>query len=161
MKIPKSSALAACVLAVICLAAAADALVVKIQTTQLRTQPQFFAPVVANLKAGDSLTQVGESGAWLQVKTATGLNGWVHRSAVEVPRYALMASAGGTKTQATASEAALAGKGFSKQVEDNYRAGHAEANFPAVDRMLLVKIYMSQVKEFLDQGKLGGQGGGR
>jgi len=161
MKIPKRSVPAACALAVICLALAADTLVVKIQTTQLRAQPQFFAAVVANLKAGDAMTQVGESGAWLQVRTAGGLNGWIHRSAVEVPRYALAASAGGARTQAAASEVALAGKGFNKQVEDNFRAGHGEANFPAVDRMLQVKTYMSQLREFLTQGKLGGQGGGR
>ena len=72
-----------------------------------------------------------------------------------------MASAGGTKTQATASEAALAGKGFNKQVEDSYRAKHAEANFAGVDRMLQVKVSPAQVEDFLKQGKLGGQGGGR
>lgn len=53
MRITKGSAAAAVVLALICLASAADGLVVKIQMTQLRKTPQFFAPVVAPLKAGD------------------------------------------------------------------------------------------------------------
>jgi hypothetical protein len=161
MKIPKGSALAAVVLAVICLAAAADGLVVKIQTTQLRKTPQFFAPVVAPLKAGDVLIKVSEAGGWVQVRTAAGLSGWVHKSAVEVPRFGLMAAAGGTRTQATASEAALAGKGFSKQVEDSYKAKHAEANFVGVDRMLQVKVSSAQVEDFIKKGKLGGQGDGR
>ena len=42
------------------------------------------------------------------------------------------------KTQASASEVALAGKGFNKQVEDSYKAKHADANFAAVDRMLKI-----------------------
>jgi hypothetical protein len=146
--------------ALICLASAADGLVVKIQITQLRKTPQFFAPVVAPLKAGDLLTKVSETGAWIQVRTAAGLSGWVHRSAVEVPRFGLMAAVGGTKTQATASEAALAGKGFSKQVEDSYKAKHAEANFAGVDRMLQVKVSSAQVEDFLKRGKLA-SGGGR
>jgi hypothetical protein len=160
MRIPKGSAAAAVVLALICLASAADGLVVKIQITQLRKTPQFFAPVVAPLKAGDLLTKVSETGAWIQVRTAAGLSGWVHRSAVEVPRFGLMAAVGGTKTQATASEAALAGKGFSKQVEDSYKAKHAEANFAGVDRMLQVKVSSAHVEDFLKRGKLA-SGGGR
>ncbi len=90
------------------------------------------------------------------MRTAAGLSGWIHQSAVEVPRYALAAAAGGTRTQATASEAALAGKGFNKRVEENFRTGHAEADYASVDRMLQNKMLWSQLKEFLDQGKLGG-----
>ncbi len=162
MKHPRKAVLTAGVLAVFCLAAAADVLVVKIQSTQIRAQAQFCAPVGAGLKAGDALTQIGVSGAWIQVRTAAGLSGWIHQSAVEVPRYALTAAAGGTRTQATAAEAALAGKGFNKQVEENFRAGHAEADYAAVDRMLQNKMLWSQLKEFLDQGRLGGgKGGGR
>ena len=61
---------------------------------------------------------------------------------------------------ASASEAALAGKGFSQQVEDSYKAKHAEADFAGVDRMLQVKITSSELQVFLVKGKLG-QGGDR
>ncbi|MBN1939302.1 MAG: SH3 domain-containing protein [Candidatus Aminicenantes bacterium] len=159
MKISKGTVMAALVLTALCLGAAADGWVVKVQTTALRKNPQFYAPVVANLKAGELLTQVSASGAWLQVKTAAGATGWVHKSAVEVPRYALMASAGGARTQAAASQAALAGKGFSKQVEDAYKAKNKGANFAGVDRMLQVKVTPAEVKAFLDQGRLGATGG--
>ncbi len=159
MKISKGTVFAALVLTALCLSAAADGWVVKVQTTALRKSPQFYASVVANLRAGEILTQVAESGAWLQVKTAAGASGWIHKSAVEIPRYALQASAGGARTQAAVPQAALAGKGFSKQVEDSYKAKNKGADFAGVDRMLLVKVTPVQVKEFLDQGKLAGQGG--
>lgn len=135
--------------------AAADILVVKIQATQLRRNPQFFAPGVLALKAGDKLEKVSEASGWIQVKTAAGLVGWVHSSAVGTSKFALAASGTNMKTQASASEVALAAKGFNKQVEDSYRAKHAEANFAAVDAMFLVKVSLTQIEDFLKKGRLG------
>lgn len=155
----KGSVAAALALAAICLFAAADTLVVKIQSTQLRNAPQFFAPSIAALKAGDKLAKLAVQGAWLQVKTAGGQTGWVHSSAVEIPKFTLLAMSGGTKTEASAKEAALAGKGFSKEIEDSYRAKHGDVNFAWVDRMLASKTAASQVEDFLKKGKLGGGGG--
>ena len=135
--------------------AAADILVVKIQTTQLRKNPQFFAPAVAALKAGDKLEKVSEASGWIQAKTASGLVGWVHSSAVTASKFALTAANKDLKTQATATEVALAAKGFNKQVEDSYRAKHAEANFAAVDAMFLLKVSLAQIEDFLKKGRLG------
>jgi len=135
--------------------AAADVFVVKIQATQLRKNPQFFAPTVAALKAGDKLEKVSEANGWIQVKTSAGLVGWVHSSAIETPKFALTAANKDMKTQATASEVALAAKGFNKQVEDSYRAKHAEANFAAVDALLLIKVSLAQIEDFLKKGLLG------
>ena len=134
--------------------AAADVLIVKIQATQLRRNPQFFAPGVLALKAGDKLEKVSEASGWIQVKTPTGLVGWVHSSAVGTSKFAL-ASGANMQTQASASEVALAAKGFNKQVEDSYRAKHSEANFTAVDAMFLVKVSLTQIEDFLKKGRLG------
>jgi len=135
--------------------AAADVLVIKVQTTQLRKTPQFFAPAAAALKAGDKLEKVSEASGWIQVKTAAGLVGWVHSSAVTASSMALTASSKDMKTQASATEVALAAKGFNKQVEDSYKAKHAEANFAAVDAMVLVKATLAQIEDFLKKGLLG------
>jgi len=148
-------------LAVVLIALAAETLVVKIQTTAIRPNPQFFAPAVAVLKAGDRLTKVSEANGWIQVKTSTGLVGWIHSSAVEVSRLNLMASNDPLKTQAKASEVALAGKGFNKQVEDSYKSKHAELNFALVDRMVQAKAALAAIEAFLRQGRLGDFGGGR
>lgn len=134
---------------------AADMLVVKIQSTQLRKSPQFFAQTIAALKAGDKVERVSESGGWIQVKTGSGAIGWVHSSAVETPKFILLAMNKDMKTQASASEVALAGKGFSKEVEDSYKAKHAEVSFVWVDRMLQVKIGLAQIEDFLKKGNLG------
>lgn len=139
----------------------AETLTVKVQTTSLRGTPKFYAPAVQALKAGDKVEKIAAQGGWIQVKTSGGVVGWVHSSAVEVPKFDLMASNQGLKTQASASEVALAGKGFNKQVEESYRAKNKDLSFAWVDRMLQIKIAAAKVEEFLKKGKLGEFGGGQ
>jgi hypothetical protein len=162
MKIPKRSLVVLGGLLLVLSAMTADVIVVvKIQTTAIRQNPQFFAPVLLSLKAGDKLIKVNEARGWIQVRTQTGLVGWIHSSAVEVPKLNLLASNSALKTQASASEVALAGKGFNKQVEDSYKAKHGELNFAQVDKMLQVKVATSLLEDFLRRGKLGDFGGAK
>jgi uncharacterized protein YgiM (DUF1202 family) len=142
-------------LVVVLVVFAADTVVVKIQTTQLRKSPQFFSQAVVALKAGDRLTRVSEENGWIQVKTAAGIVGWIHSSAVEIPKFNLLAMDKDMKTQTKASEVALAGKGFNKQVEESYRAKHGEVSFIWVDKMIAIKVLPVQIEDFLKKGKLG------
>ena len=152
---PKPIAAVILVLSVFVICLAAETLLVKVQSTQLRKGPQFFSQALAALKAGDRLEKVSESAGWIQVKTSTGVLGWIHSSAVETTKFNLLAMDKTMKTQASASEVALAGKGFNKQVEASYRAKHGEVNFAAVDLMLQLKILPAQIEEFMKKGKLG------
>jgi uncharacterized protein YgiM (DUF1202 family) len=134
----------------------AETLIVKVQTTSLRRTPKFYGPVIQVLPAGEKIDKVSsQPDGWIQVRTSGGVVGWVHSSAVEVQKFGLLAMNKGLKTQASTSEVALAGKGFNKQIEDNYRTQHKEANFAGVDRMLQIKVPPAQIEEFMKQGKLG------
>jgi uncharacterized protein YgiM (DUF1202 family) len=140
----------------------AETLIIKVQTTNLRKNPKFYAPVVQALKAGEKIEKISsQPDGWIQVKTSGGAVGWIHSSAVAVQKFDLLAMDKSMKTQASASEVALAGKGFNKQVEESYRAKHADVSFVWVDRMLQIKIAASRVEEFMRSGKLGEWGGGR
>lgn len=139
----------------------AETLIVRVQSTSLRQNPRFYSPVVLALKAGEKVEKVSSQEGWVQVRTSGGIVGWIHSSAVEVQKFSLLAMDKSMKTQASASEVALAGKGFNKQVEESYRAKHGDINFLWVDRMLQIKIPASQVLEFMKQGKLGEFGGAR
>jgi SH3-like domain-containing protein len=139
----------------------AETVVVKVQTTSLRKDPKFYAAAIAALKAGDSLEKLSSQGGWVRVKTSSGVVGWVHSSAVETKKFNLMSVGGTMKTQASASEVALAGKGFNKQVEDSYKSKHANADFAAVDRMLKIAVSPAEVEAFIKKGKLAGSGGGK
>jgi len=134
----------------------AETLVVKVQSTNLRKAPKFYGTVIQALQSGDKVEKIAsQPDGWIQVRTSGGVVGWLHTSAVNVPKSSLLAMNSGLKTQASASEVALAGKGFNKQIEDNYRSQHKNISFAEVDKMLLLKIAAAELEAFMKQGKLG------
>jgi len=161
VKRPIPMTLSVCLLILIVSLLVAETLTVKVQSTSLRSTPKFYSSAVQTLSAGQKLEKIAAQDGWIQVKTSGGVVGWVHSSAVEVPKFDLMASNKGLKTQASAGEVALAGKGFNKQVEESYRAKHKDVSFAWVDKMLQIKIAAAKIEEFMKKGKLGEFGGGR
>jgi len=137
----------------------AETFVVKVRSTALRSGPQFFASTVVTLKAGDGLVQVSRQNDWIQVKNAAGQTGWIHQSAVETKKIDILAWGQGTKTQATASEVAMAAKGFNKQIEDSYKAKNKNISFVWVDKMALIAVSKADLQAFIKQGKLVAGGG--
>jgi len=133
----------------------AKSLVVKIRVTHLRAEPQFYAQSLAVLKAGETVEQLETKEGWIKVKSSQGITGWMHSSAVKPKGLALFASADSLKTDASADEVALAGKGFNKQVEGEYKARNPNISFAMVDKMLRLEISPSSIKTFLAKGKLG------
>ncbi len=149
-------------LAVVCVAVLlAETLFVKVQTTYVRKEPKFYSPAVATLQAGESVTQIAAEAGWFKVRTAKGTEGWIHSSAVQTGKFAVAAVDQSLKTGATAEEVALAGKGFNKQVEEEYKNRNKEVNFLEVDRMLKIKISPDELRKFLMEGKLVEFGGDR
>lgn len=134
---------------------ATEFLVVKVQTTALRAEPRFFAQVKSILKFGDQLEKLDFKEGWFQVKTLEAVSGWVHSSAVQPRPTTLVIPAKGPKTQATASEVALASKGFNRQVEASYRQRHPDINYTWVDRMIGFKPKQAEIEKFLREGHLG------
>jgi uncharacterized protein YgiM (DUF1202 family) len=139
----------------------AETVVVKVKTTAVRKEPRFTAAVVATLQAGAPLEKLTAKDGWFQVKTKTGVTGWVHSSAIDTKKFDLLAMDKTMKTEASSGEIALASKGFNKQVEDAYKARNQAANFAAVDRMEALKALAADIEAFLKRGRLGEFGGAK
>jgi SH3-like domain-containing protein len=137
----------------------ADVFVIKVKSTQLRKEPKFYSPVIATLHSGETVESIAVQESWYKVRTQKGLIGWIHSCVVQKKGLGLLAMNKTLKTGATADEVALAGKGFNKQVEANYKKKNARINFAAVDKMLQQKFSMKKIQEFLKKGKLGDFGG--
>ena len=103
---------------------------------------------------------MSESRGWYEVKTPDGTVGWVHSSAVETKKLEL-SSGEWVESEASPEEVALAGKGFNKEVEAEYRQNHPELDFTWVNRMEKIEISESEMVAFLKEGKLGEYGGGQ
>ena len=139
----------------------AETLIVKVQTTYVRKEPKFYSSPVATLNAGDSVTQITAQAGWFKVRTSKGVEGWIHSQAVATGKFKVAAMDKSLKMSATADEVALAGKGFNKQVEDEYKSRNKGISFGEVDRMLRIKVTPDELRRFLMDGKLAEFGGAR
>jgi hypothetical protein len=118
---------------------------VAVQTTPLKNSTGFFARNVGNLSLGTEVILVRENGKWSEVR-AGSLTGWVASSGLTARRVIASAAA------ITASEVALAGKGFSPDMEAEYKMGGLD--YSMVDAMEQITVPMNDLSEFITEGRL-------
>lgn len=131
---------------------------VHVQSGQVRSTPSFLGAVVATVGYGQSVEVLSAKSPWHQVKTPDGRTGWMHESALTEKRVS-MQSGGAVRPGASGDEMALAGKGFNRDVEAQYRAAHREADFTWVDRMGSMKASSAEIERFVKDGGLALPGG--
>jgi len=140
--------------------AATGSLSVQVKQSQVRTAPSFMARIIATLQYGDRVYVVSSQGSWTQVFLATaGVKGWVHTSALTKKKIVLQAGASDVNQAATSDELALAGKGFNKKVEGEFKARNRNLDYAGIDRMEAMKVSHSDIQEFLKEGAVSPQGG--
>lgn len=141
-------------------ALAVNTVSVIVQKTSIRKDSQFFAPTVAEAKHKDQLTVIEEKGAWLKV-SHQGKEGWIHISAVSSravgEKKGVLSFGREEAAKVSEDEVTLAGKGFSKQVEDEYKKQKPGLNFAAVDAMERVDIPLPDLAAFAAAGNLEGR----
>ncbi len=80
--------------------------------------------------------------------------GWIHESALTPKRVVMSAGAGDVRSGASGEEIALAGKGFNKEVEAEYKKQNQKLDYTWVDWMGQQTIGAEQLIQFLKQGGL-------
>jgi len=145
----------------LCLAGAvrAETMRVQVQTGQVRSAPSFLGQVVATVPYGQAVQTLEAQGAWQQVRTAGGSVGWMHSSALTTKRIAAQTAGTTASAGATGDELALAGKGFSADVEASFKNAHAEIDFTWVNRMAAQNASPAQIQAFVRTGGLKQNGG--
>ena len=137
-------------------AAAQETLFIGVQSAPLRANPTPFAPILSTLSHGDAVTVIARQTGWLQVRSAAGATGWANQSVFQRERVVLTAGQGDARTGATAREQAAAAKGFSPQVEAQYREQNPDISktYAIIDRMEAERLSEDEVAKFLKQGGL-------
>ena len=134
---------------------------VALKQAPVRDKPSFTGKVLATLLYADRVTIEETRGDWFRISFPAKkiASGWVHKSAVQAKEIVLKAgqSAG---TSASSGEVALAGKGFSEEVEAEYKKEHA-LDYAAVDAMESYVVAPERVTAFAAAGGLTVEGGGR
>ncbi len=141
-------------------AAQAATMSVQVQSGQVRSTPSFLGGVVATVGYGQPVEVVSTQGPWRQVKAPDGSVGWMHETALTAKR-ASASSGGAAAAGASGDEMALAGKGFNRDVEAQFKAAHADADFTWVDRMGALKVSGAEIERFVSGGGLVQPGGAK
>ena len=115
------------------------------QTVSVRESTGFFSRETGRLSMGDEVVLLRETGRWSQIR-AGNLTGWISSSVLSARRI-IPSSSGASVT-----EVALAGKGFSPDIEIEYRSSGLDYSF--VDAMENYDIPMNELLDFINQGRL-------
>jgi hypothetical protein len=133
---------------------------VQVKEGQLRNTPSFVGKIVDRLSYGDRVTLIREQGNWREVSTPGGLRGWMHATALTTRTIVLKAGTSPVQTGASEGEIALAGKGFSEEIEKRYKSQNPQLDFVWVDRMERFQVSPGEVQAFIKQGELSLEAGG-
>jgi hypothetical protein len=121
-----------------------------VKTVALKSGTGFFAGTRGTLAYGDQATVLQIKGKWAEIRSAAkSASGWTASSNLTAKRIV----AGGGTGSASASEIALAGKGFSEEVENAYKA-EGSLNYAGVDRTEAQKVPEEELLNFLTEGRL-------
>ncbi len=139
-------------------ASAANYMSVQVRDSVLRAAPSPFGKPVAKLNYGDLVDVIGKQGAWMQVKGYGNQTGWLHQNTLTSKRLIAKAGTGQASTGASASEVALAGKGFNSDIEQSLRAGDPSLDFRMIEQMETWKVSEGESLQFLKDGGVRPQG---
>ena len=133
---------------------AGDVLTVRVLSTKVMKSPKFIGPAAGSASRGDTLTFKEAKGDWYLV--AGRFNGWIHKTSVVEGRVALSSKPGGGGGGASREEVELAGRGFTPEVEGQYRASHPNLDFRHVDAIEQTSIDPAELDAFVTEGGLAG-----
>jgi len=126
----------------------------------LYPDPDFAGAPIATVPQGADVNVQQQSGDWYKVEYQ-GKSGWMNRQAFPAPapaagsKFNLPGMLFGAPVKETSSdEAALAGKGFTPEVESTYRQKHPEAKFAEVDQVEAYRVDPAKLQAFIKEGGL-------
>ncbi len=129
---------------------------VRVLSAKVMENPKFIGKTVAQVSRGAYLTYQSKKNGWYQVQTASGQTGWIHKSAVLEKKVQLSSKMGQAGSGASKEEIELAGRGFTKDVEEHYRSEHRDLEFSHVDNIEALQMDPEAVAAFASAGSVGG-----
>jgi hypothetical protein len=128
---------------------------IQVDRAQLRSTPAYFGSVVASVNYADRLKIIDSKGAWVKAATArNNATGWIHISALTSTKLAPKSGGKIAPTSVSAGELSAAEKGFTEQIEQDYRQKNKKIDFTWVDKMEKISISPKQSFIFLKEGQI-------
>lgn len=121
----------------------------------LYAEPNFGANALGTIPAGAEVRVLKQSGDWQQVE-CQGQQGWLPQQAFPGDKKFDLSNLlkGKAVQESKTDEVALAGKGFTPEVEANYRKSHPNLNYAQVDQVEKFEVNPAQLQAFQREGGL-------
>ncbi|MDR2150568.1 MAG: hypothetical protein LBO67_07105 [Spirochaetaceae bacterium] len=117
------------------------------KTAAVKSGTGLFAGTLQTLHLGDAVTIVQQKNSkWVEVKTADAKTGWITLASLTSKRVLT------TARNASASELALAGKGFSDTVETVHTKEGVD--YTGVDALEKLTVSLEELQDFITVGHL-------
>ena len=123
------------------------------QEAVIRKDKRFFAPMLIRIPYGEMIEELERQGDWLRV-SYKGAQGWLHVSAVQEQKFSLSSLLGERAQESTKEEVALAGKGFTPEVEKAFRDKNSNMRYDLVNQVQGYKVNETQLWDFIRAGNL-------
>ena len=148
-----------CLTSITVFAAGKKLMSVQVKKGQLRSNPSFLGKIVETLSYGERVEVLEEKVDWMKVGLpGSGASGWIHNSALTKKKIQLRA--GKEVAGVSDSELVIAGKGFTKQVEEEFKLENQEIDYTWIDRMEAeFVVSQDEIQHFLEEGNLSTEGG--
>lgn len=127
---------------------------VRVLSAKVMAQPKHIGATVGGASRGDHLVFEEAKGDWYRVTLPTGASGWIHKSNVTDTEVKLSTQAGGAGANVSQDEVELAGRGFTPEVEEQYREKHSDLDFSHVDAIEGTSVDPAALEAFVAEGKL-------
>jgi len=115
------------------------------RTVAVKDTVGFFAKDLGSLALGDAVRLIQDNGKWSQIQ-AGSLTGWVASSSLSARRVVA------SNTAVAANEVAMAGKGFSPDMEMEYKKSGLD--YSMVDSMEGITVPSGDLLRFISEGRL-------
>jgi hypothetical protein len=125
----------------------------QVKESLLRAEPRFYARGVAPVRYGDRLQAVSKDGGWVKVQLKT-MQGYLPGSSIS-PKRIVLSGARAVSVEADTADVVLAGKGFGKEIEEQYRRSVSGLRYDLVDVVeRSSKVTPADVAQFAKKGGL-------
>lgn len=131
---------------------AGKGLVVQVLRSNLQAKPDFLSASLLPVQKGAQLELLETQGSWYLVRSASGLKGYIHQTAVAESKVTLGSMVPGKKG-ASEDELALAAKGFNEGNEKKLRGGKGY-NFSDLEWIMGLDVANPALAQFIREGRL-------
>jgi hypothetical protein len=125
---------------------------IRVMSAKVMKSPKFIGPTAGSVSRGDQLTVKEVKGDWYRVEGSFA--GWIHKSNITEGKVALSSTPGGSGGNVNRDEVELAGRGFTPQVEQQYKDKNPNLDFSHVDAIEKTSVDPAELEAFVTEGGL-------